>query len=79
LMKPYPFLSLNHFTIPFAKALTSSSQLFSSKYPSPCLCRRYPGTWKIAAQKMSDQGLHWPNYHPAKIFSQWNTHCQEKS
>jgi hypothetical protein len=26
LIKPYPFLSLNHFTVPFAKALTSSSQ-----------------------------------------------------
>jgi hypothetical protein len=65
LMKPYPFLSLNHFTVPFAKTLTSSSQKFPSK-TFLCLCRRYSGTWKIAAQKMSDQGLHWPNYHPKK-------------
>jgi len=66
LMKPYPFLSLNHFTVPFAKTLTSSS---SQKFPSKmslCRCRRYSGAWKIAAQKMSDQGLHWPNYHPEK-------------
>jgi hypothetical protein len=69
LMKPYPFLSLNHFTVPFAKTLTSSSPKFPSKM-SLCLCRRYSGTWKIAAQKMSDQGVSLAKLSSRKIISQ---------